>query len=293
MIKINEILKNHNLKAKRIKKIGKATIIDTNTESFVIKNSHINEKILMYLKSRNFDYMPDIIENKDYNITKYIKEFNIPKEQKMDDLIKLLALLHSKTTHYKDINVEKVERIYNQLNDNINYLYSYYTDLITVIESKVFMSPSDLLFASNITNLYELLEYNKQKLEKWYNIVKNKNKERNTIIHNNLKLNHFIRNNKSYLISWDKSKIDSPVFDLYKLYKNEKDFNYISLLKTYEKSYPLQEDEKILLELLISIPEDIKLPKKEYEKCIEINKILEKINFLPKTSEQREEKKNK
>lgn len=293
MIKINDILKKYNLKAKKINKQGKVTIIDTDSDSYVIKKSHLDEKILIYLKSRNFDYIPDIIDNKEYNITKFIKDFNLPKEQKMDDLIKLVTLLHSKTTHYINTNIEKNESIYNQLNNNINYLYSYYTDQITLAESKVFMSPSDLLFASNITKLYELLDYNKEKLEKWHNIIKNKTKERNTVVHNNLSLDHFIRNNKSYLINWDKSKIDSPVFDLYKLYKNEKDFNFFDLLKTYEKSYPLLEDEKLLLELLISIPDNISFSKNEFKKCIEINELLEKIKYLPETPKQGEKKKDK
>lgn len=289
MTKINEILKKHNLKAKKIKKIGKVTIVDTETEKIVIKNSHIDDKILMYLKSRNFDYIPTIIENSNYNITKYIHDYKVPKEQKMADLIKLISLLHNKTTHYKTIDIEKNEKIYSQLIDNINYLYSLYTDTITLIESKVFMSPSDYLFSTNITYLYNILEENKKKLEHWYNLVKNKEKERNVIVHNNLKLNHFIRNEKSYLINWDKSKIDSPIFDLYKLYKNEPEFNFKEILETYEKAYPLLEDEKILLELLIEIPEDITFTGTEYEKVKKIIYLLEKTKFLPETSEQRKE----
>ena len=293
MIKINDVLKKYNLKIKKISKLGKVTILDTDSDSLVIKKSHIDEKILMYLKSRNFDYIPDIIENTDYNITRYIKGFNIPKEQKIEDLIKLVTLLHSKTTHYKEIDTQKNERIYNQLNDNINYLYSYYTDHISLIENKVFMSPSDLLFASNVTKFYDLLDYDKKKLEKWYDIVKGKTRERNVVIHNNLCLDHFIRNNKSYLINWDKAKIDLPVFDLYKLYKNESDFDFDELLSMYEKSYPLFEDEKLLLEILISIPDDISFSSFDYDRCQDINKILEKLKFLPKASKQGEKEKNK
>ena len=293
MFKINEILKKYNLKTKKIKKIGKVTIVDTEAEKIVIKDSHIDDKILMYLKSRNFDYIPTIIENKDYNITKYIHEYKVPKEQKMEDLIKLTSLLHNKTTHYKTVDIEKNEKIYRQLIDNINYLYSLYTDTITIIESKVFMSPSDLLFSTNITKFYNILEDNKKKLERWYKLVKNKEKERNVIIHNNLKLDHFVRNEKSYLINWDKSKIDSPVFDLYKLYRNSPDFNFEQILYTYEKTYPLLEDEKILLELLIEIPEDITLTGTEYEKCLKLNKMIYKLKISPKTSEQREKQENK
>ena len=293
MIKINEILKKYNLKAKKINKIGKVTIVDTDTEKIVIKKSHIDDKILNYLKSRNFDYIPDIIDNKEYNITKYIEDYKIPKEQKMEDLVKIISLLHSKTTHYKKIDIEKNEKIYKQLTDNINYLYSLYTDRITLIESKVFMSPSEILFASTITKLYNTLDNNKKKLDQWYNLIKNKEKERNVIIHNNLKLDHFIRNKKSYLINWDKSKIDSPVFDLYKLHINEPAYNFNEILKKKKKKYPLLEDEKKLLELLIELPEDITFTGTEYEKTKKINEMIEKTITLPKTSEQRKEQENK
>ena len=59
--------------------------------------------------------------------------------------------------------------------------------------------------------------YSKNELEKWYELVKNSHKKRLVVLHNNLDLSHFLRNSKSYLISWDKSKIDIPIFDLYKL----------------------------------------------------------------------------
>lgn len=293
MIKINDILKKNNLKAKKIEKKRKVTIVDTDIGKIVIKETHIDNKILMYLKSRNFDYIPKIIENKEYNVTEYIKDYNIPKEQKIEDLTKLISLLHSKTTHYKKTDIEKNEKIFKQISDNINYLYSLYTDEITIIESKVFMSPSEQLFSSHITDFYNQLDNNKKKLNQWYSIIKSKEKERNVIIHNNLKLDHFTRNEKSYLINWDKAKIDSPVFDLYKLYKNEPNYNFEEILKIYEKSYPLTKDEKLLLELLIEIPDNLSHPKTEYEKCIKINQIIEKIKKSPETLKQGKKQENK
>lgn len=281
MIKLNDIIKKNNLKIKKIEKIGKVTVVETDKEKLVLKDTHIDEKIIAYLKSRNFEYMPLILENKEYNVVRYINDYNIPKEQKLEDLVKLTALLHNKTTHYKKIDIEKIEKLFEQLKNNINYLYSLYTDKITLIESKVFMSPSEQLFAANITDLYKGLDNNKKKLSEWYDIVKNKKKERNVVIHNNLKIDHFLRNEKSYLISWDKSKIDSPVFDLYKLFRNEPDTNFEEILEIYEKSYPLTKDEKLLLELLIEIPEDISFKETEYERCIQIIREIDKC--LPKT----------
>ena len=57
-----------------------------------------------YLRSRAFDYFPEILkEEEDTIYTKYIPDVDEPKEQKIIDLINVITLLHSKTTMYKEI----------------------------------------------------------------------------------------------------------------------------------------------------------------------------------------------
>lgn len=294
MTKISEILSKYNIVANRLEKKGKITILDTDKGKYVYKNGKIDYQILTYLKSRNFDYMPSIIQNDEYQMTRYIEDLDIPNEQKIIDLIKLTALLHNKTTHYKEIDLDDYEEIYDDLNNNLKYLYSHYTDMITIIESKVFQSPSEQLLARNISKIYDAISKNKKKLDTWKDLIKQKTKERNVVLHGNLKLDHFIRNDKSYLISWDKARIGSPVFDIYKLYQNHAlDFDFESLFKIYEDNYPLTKDEKYLLHILISMPDIIKFEGTEYNKCMKISRILDKIYktekvILPETSKQGE-----
>ena len=296
MTKISEVLKKYNLTANRFEKKGKVTILDTDKGKYVYKEGRVDNKILIYLKSRNFDYMPNISQNEGYQMTRYIENLDIPDEQKIIDLVKLTALLHSKTTHYKEIDQNDYEEIYYSLDNNLKYLYSYYTDLITLIESKVFQSPSEQLLARNISKIYDAISENKKKLDKWRDLTKEKTKERNVILHGNLKLDHFIENEKSYLISWDKAKIGLPVFDIYKLYQNHAlDFEFDSLLKIYEKSYPLTKDEKNLLYILISMPDIVEFKGTEYSKCKKISKTLDKIYktekiISPETSKEWEKK---
>ena len=45
-------------------------------------------------------------------------------------------------------------------------------------------------------------------------MVKDKRKVRYVVVHNNLDLDHFLKGKNNYLISWDKSKIDLPIYDL-------------------------------------------------------------------------------
>ncbi len=280
MKKVKEIFNKYALKPLRYDKIGKVTIVGTRDGNYVLKKH--NSNIYDYLNSRNFSYYPKILGiEDDYEISEYIEEIDTPDPQKLADMIDLVSLLHNKTTYFKEVDNEVYKKIYEDILSNIDYLSSYYQDIITVIESRVYMSPSEYLLARNISKIFSSLNFCKHEIDKWYELVKDKRKQRVAVLHNNLDLNHFLKNERSYLISWDKSKIDIPIFDLYKLYKKyalDYDFEYI--LKRYETNYPLLKEEKQLFIILISLPDKIDMGKNEYENTKEVSK---KIDFLYKT----------
>lgn len=269
------------LKANKIEIKGKIKIVHTDDGIYVLKpkTRDTNRQIIPYLKSRKFEYFPEIIEeNDDYIMMPYLEDYDIPKEQKMMDLVELMGLLHSKTTHYKDVTEDDYKEIYEDLSNNILYLQTYYEDMITFIENKVYYSPKEYLLARNITKIFSSLYFCKQELELWYDMVKEKREKRITVLHNNLRLEHFIRNEKSYFISLDKAKVDIPVFDFYKLYHRhilEYDFNKI--FKKYNKIYPLTDDEKKLLFILVSLPEKLEFTEDEYEDTLKVSKMIDKL----------------
>lgn len=279
MITLKDILKKNSLRATSYKKIGNVFKIDTSNGKYIIKKFKKNNDIFNYLITRNFNYYPDIIDHdKSYSITKYIDNIDIPNEQKMNDLIKLVAILHSKTSYYKELNESEYKKLYEDLLNNTEYLKEYYNDIINIIDSKVYMSPPEYLLARNISIIFSSLEYCENKIKDWYNKIKNKDKYRVSVIHNNLKLSHFIKNSNDYLISWDKSKIDIPIFDLYKLYNiHALDFDFYDILKRYETIYPLKEDERDLLFILISLPQKIEFDDNNYEMCRKISREIDRI----------------
>ena len=280
MNRIIDILKEISIKPIKYEKRGKVTIINTKDKKYVIKENN-NKDIYEYLKSRSFNYFPNtkIIDN--YEISEYIDDVITPKEQKINDMIILVSLLHSKTSYIKEIDNDEYKKIYEDLMNNIEYLYSYYVDVITLIESRVYMSPSEYLLARNITKVFIRLDKLKLEVDEWYKLVENKTKIRNSILHNNLELDHFIRNKDSYLISWDKVKQDMPIFDLYKFYKKNNLTNIDDILKTYEDIYPLLEDEKKLLYILVRMPDIIEFNSSEYNNTINVRKMLNSMNELP------------
>ena len=84
------------------------------------------------------------------------------------------------------------------------------------------------------------------------------------------------------MISWDSYTFDTPVLDLYNLYLNEwESVEFSSVFKEYNKSFNLLDEEKKLLDILISIPHEVKLDSNEYHNCRKIRKL---IDYLSKSS---------
>ena len=276
---LKDLLEKNNLRVSRYEKVGKVIIVDTNSGKYAIKKVPDNNDIFNYLITRNFNFYPDIIDyNGRYQITQFIDNINIPNEQKMNDLIKLVAMLHLKTSYYRELDESEYKKLYEDLSNNIEYLQDYYNDLITIIDTKVYMSPPEYLLARNIAIIFSSLEYCHGAIDNWYKSVQKLDKYRVAVIHNNLNLDHYLKNGNDYLISWDKAKISMPIFDLYKLYNSHVlDFEFSDILKKYESIFPLEEEEKKLLFILISMPKKIEFIKSNYEMCRILGNELDRI----------------
>ena len=279
---LREILAKYDIPINKITILSNAKIVDNKVVVKERKNDDI-DKTYSYLKSRSFDYFPEPIAMLDkYELYPYIDSGYEPKEQKAMDLMYLLSLLHSKTTFYREVDIDRNKEIYENIVNDLDYLNNYYSDLITSIEKEVYMAPSSYLIARNINIIFESIYYSRNMIESWYKKIENNKNERVVNIHNNITLDHYIKSEKPYLISWNKSRIDSPIYDLLSFYKNhylELDFD--DLFNYYESSYPLKEEEKLLLFSYMSIPDKIELENDEYRMCIKINKM---IDYLYKTS---------
>lgn len=278
---VRTLIEKSNLKPIKYARLKSVYIISTKDNKYVIKKRNDNP-IMNYLKTRNFDYFPKVInEDETYQMTEYIEEINVPNEQKIFDLIDIVSLLHYKTTYFKEVDSNYYKGLYEDILNNIEYLESYYNDLITIIDGKQFMAPYEYVIARNIGKIYQALDFAKEEIEVWYDNVKDEKKCRVVVLHNNLDLSHFLRNESSYLISWEKSKIDSPIFDLYKLYKRcGNEFDFESILSHYEEKYPLFESEKRLLFILMTMPDEIDFSGNNY--TITKN-VSERIDLIYKT----------
>ena len=275
---------------------GKSTILETTCGDFIIKpkNKDINE-LYTYLTNRGFMNYPKIIDSSrdEVNVFEYVEDIKLPKEQKCDDLIEIIASLHNKTSYFKEVSEDKFKSIYEDIKSNISYLSNYYNTLYEIGFNEVYASPSNYIFMRNYFKINAALEYANSELDNWYSLVTNETKIRVCLIHNNLELNHLL-NNK--LISWDNYMIDTPVIDIVKLYKNEwKNINFSEILERYMYKFPLLDYEKKLLFILISMPPQIKKSNNEFEKCKVISEVMDYVFkteelIRPYNTKQEEEK---
>ena len=265
---------------------GKAIIIETTNGNYVLKECTNNyNELYNYLKSRSFDNLPRLVENNrgNLNVFEYIEDINNPIEQKASDLIKLVSSLHNKTTYYKDITEDNYKILYEDILNNINYYKKYYNNKYDEFYNEIMPSPSHYLFLRNYYKIDTCLDFCYNELNKWYDMVKENNRVKVSLIHNNLSLDHFIKSDKDYLISWDKSKVDSPILDLVNLYHNEYfDLNFKSLIDTYTKNFHLSDSELKLFFIMISIPIEIIFLNDEITTCQSIRNTLD---YIYKTEE--------
>ena len=273
-----KILDKNDLKVDKYTMKGKTMIVNTPLGQFALKKGNL-DNIYKYLLSRNFEYFPKVIDsNEDSTIYEFVDDVKYDNDQRAFDLIHTIALLHSKTTYYKDVDIDEYKKIFEETMKKINYIYNYYMDVINIIESKIYMSPSEYLIARNISKIFSCIYFCKNELEQWYEIVKNEKRKRVVTLHNNLKLDNIIRNKSVYLIGWEYSKIDSPIYDFINFYNNYAlYFDFRSLLNEYERIFPFKEEEKKLLSVLISIPSKIPNTEKEYNKVKNVRQLLDKI----------------
>ena len=285
MNKSIEVLKDI-YKPIRYTKRGKITILETTSGNFVVKPKENDvAKVYRYLQSRNFHEFPELVDfsRADVNMFSYVEDTSMPTEQKAQDLIGILASLHQKTAYFKTVSLDTYQEIYENIDSNIQYLKQYYDTLFDTCFLENYMSPSHYLFMRNSSKILSSLDFAKRELDDWFELVKQESRQRVSFIHNNMSLEHYLKGDRDYFISWEKSKIDSPVLDLVHFYQTDYfDVEFITLFQKYQEKFPLQEAEKKLFFILISLPMKMTFTEEEFQNC---KMVREGLDYLFKTEE--------
>ena len=282
---IIEVIKKRNLHPLAYQKIKSVYVISTKDNKYVIKLNTNNYDIYKYLLSRNFLFFPENFNNlnDNYDISLFIDGIDVNKEQKINDYIKIISILHNKTSYKREIDLDEIKEKYEGLNNKINYLRNYYLELNDKLDHEMFLSPSAYLLLRNISLIYTILNNSESLLNDIYKKIKNEKSIRVSLLHNNVDLDHLIINDNEYLISWDNSYFDSPIYEIeniYRKYNSIIDLN--DLIKIYQQYNELSIIEKKMLLILLAIPKELKLTNETFFDTEIINK---EINYLSRVNE--------
>ena len=263
----------------KIIKNGKVSIID---EKYVKKKDKNNLDIFTYLESRDFHHFLNYEKRSDdESIYPYIHDLSISDYQKGEDLINLLALLHNKTSYNKEINKEKYHEIHDNILGYVKYLDKYYYDMLDEIELIEYPSPSQTIFLRNYSKLLELFDFLKSETDNWYELAKDKTKERVALNHGDVKLEHMLKGDREYFISWDHARFDSPILDLVDFYhEGWEHLDFETLFRTYFAKCNLTEEEKKLLFINLAIPEKL---VKDSDELINVRLTRRLFDYIYKT----------
>ena len=261
---------------------GNVKIFNCTSGDYVVKNKKDTDikELYKYLSSRSFDYYPKLIEDnrEDVYVFEYIEDASIDDEQKLFDLINVVSLLHNKTSYFKEITNDKIKSIYETLLGRVAYMEEYFNNIIFNIEDNQFVNPSGNLLLNNSSKIFELLTFLKKEIDDFYRISIDNNKMRVCLVHNNLELEHYIKNKDDYIISWDNYIIDSPIIDIVKLYKKVYlNMDFSEALKIYMEKFPLSDVEKKLLFIMLVMPDEIVMEKDEIKNVCIMRQYLDYI----------------
>ncbi len=264
---------------------GKTVNLFSTAGDYVIKPTKKNIKELFnYLNSRNFTNFPKIVEqNDDYITYEYVGSLDTPKEQQLLDLVLVVSKLHNKTAYFKEVTEDKYTEIYDNIKSNILFLKDYYSKMYDEAFTEIYSSPSNYYFLLNYSLINNDLTFVENELDEWFNLVKEANKQRVCLVHNNLSLDHFVKGMDSYLLSWDKYSFDTPVIDIVNLYKNEYlTCDFSGILKEYLKNFKLSKDEEKLLFVLLSLPDEIHKETSEFNNTCNVALVVDYIKRTEK-----------
>lgn len=236
-----------------ITKIGKVSIIDY---EYVIKEEKDLSSLYTYLSNRSFNNFLNPLEYKDNRAKyEYKEDITIDNNQKALDLIETVSSLHNKTAFLKEDDNNK--KIFDRTRGYIKYLQDKYYNYLTSLELIEFPGNNEQIIMNNYSKIKYCLDFCDKEIVKWYKKVKDEKTVRVAQIHGKLKLEHLIRSDDNYLISWDNSTIDTPIKDIIIFYKNEWDtINFKEVLDEYIKKTDISSAEKELLFVYLSIPID-------------------------------------
>ncbi|MED4016339.1 spore coat protein YsxE [Sutcliffiella cohnii] len=177
-------------------------------------------------------------------------------------MFKELAKLHNITVKEKDYELDDITSFYEKTKIDWRQDEERLNQFVDDCEKKIYMSPFELQVCSFATEIGSALRFALQKLDSWYDEIKEAKKHRTAITHGAVSFHHFLKDKegRGYFISWEKARKAAPANDLIAFYhrylRTYPMFcdDCVDWYFEYSNAFPLKDHEKALALAYLAYP---------------------------------------
>lgn len=187
------------------------------------------------------------------------------RSERHQQLFRELARMHTLSAKEMEINSEVKEEHYNQTIKDWEKEEEFLTGFIESCESRVYMSPFELIFCLYYGQIRQAIQFARQKLESWHEKTIDQKKSRTVVLHGKVSTEHFLFDERGYgyFINLEKARQGSPIQDLLpflarslKTPPKQAD-ECVDWIYGYFKYFPFKEDEMLLFMSYLAFPSGI------------------------------------
>ena len=273
-------------------------IIKINENVFKIKTYDANyivkmvddqsvDRVYEYIQTMHVECFVELILNKNNEVlTSYLDHYlyvmpcldnsqGVMQEIKIKYYFETLAYLHKKTSFDIKVNQQYFERLANDIMAILEERLLYYHQMMSCYEGLSIRSPSQWMLVMNYYRIYQSLHDAKEYLKSYQSLVENLHQIRVCLTYKNFHYDHISLKQKAFL-SIDHVCVDLPIYDLFDMYQKIPDilFDLDCCSEYYFAKMSLKDEEKMLLQCLMSIVPIIQFEKDEIENIIKLSRLL-------------------
>ncbi len=279
LAKIKKILGHFALKPRHYEQYGKVYKIFSDKGVFALKKISPYQgtnfiRYLQYLFQRGYNRIVPVYPTLDgrfgvlyeqhlYYLMPWLSnETKEDRSRQHEQMFRELARLHALSVQEVSVNKEDKVRHYEKTLYEWEKEEELLEGFLEHCESRVYMSPFELLYCLYYIDIKRARQYAKDKFQSWYEKTEDQEKARAVLSHGKISTEHFVYDDKGYgyFINFEKSRHGSPLNDLLPFLSRKlrtfpkKCDQCVEWIYTYLKYFPLTEEETLLFHSYFSRP---------------------------------------
>jgi len=173
--------------------------------------------------------------------------------QSIERLYHCIGNVHAKTKQSRPIDVQLIEQSFHTYKNQCKEKHKQLLTYVEQFESNTYMSPFELLICTHYRDLELVFLETHKRVDQF---IQENNEEavwNYSLCHGSLKFSHFLNENQTYLINWEKAQYENAIQDLVDFFKYETIVydasaeSFIRPFTTYMDANPLTKQELYLL----------------------------------------------